>query len=41
MRIKQDKIFVSGHKGLVGSALIRRLTKKGYKNVITVDKKKT
>lgn len=40
MRIKQDKIFVSGHKGLVGSALIRRLTKKGYKNVITVDKKK-
>ncbi|MEI8390800.1 MAG: GDP-L-fucose synthase [bacterium] len=28
------KIFIAGHKGLVGSALIRQLQKKGYKNFI-------
>ena len=35
---KTDKIFVAGHKGLVGSALVRELYKKGYTNVLTVDK---
>lgn len=33
------KIFVAGHKGLVGSAIIRKLKEKGYKNIITSDKK--
>jgi len=28
------KIFIAGHKGLVGSALVRQLQKKGYKNFI-------
>ena len=28
------KIFIAGHKGLVGSALIRQLQKKGYKNFV-------
>ena len=28
------KIFIAGHKGLVGSALVRQLQKKGYKNLI-------
>ena len=37
---KKSKIFVTGHKGLVGSALIRKLKKSGFRNVITVDKKK-
>ena len=37
---KQDKIFVAGHKGLIGSAIIRKLKSKGYKNVITIEKKK-
>jgi GDP-L-fucose synthase len=32
---KQSKIFVAGHKGLVGSAIIRNLTEKGYQNIIT------
>jgi GDP-L-fucose synthase len=32
---KLDKIFIAGHKGLVGSALFRELTKQGYKNIIT------
>ena len=33
---KTDKIFVAGHKGLVGSAIIRKLKEKGYRNIITV-----
>ena len=28
------KIFIAGHKGLVGSALVRQLQKNGYKNLI-------
>jgi GDP-L-fucose synthase len=30
-----DKIYVSGHTGLVGSAVVRELTKQGYTNIIT------
>ena len=26
-----SKIYVAGHKGLVGSAIVRKLKKKGYK----------
>ena len=37
---KKSKIFVSGHKGLVGSAVIRKLKDYDYKNILTVDKKK-
>jgi GDP-L-fucose synthase len=32
--LKNSKIFVAGHKGLVGSAIYRRLLKDGYNNVI-------
>jgi GDP-L-fucose synthase len=31
---RQDKIFLAGHRGLVGSALLRRLQSDGYENVI-------
>ena len=31
---KEDKIFVAGHKGMVGSALLRILKKEGYSNLI-------
>ncbi len=31
----EDKIFVAGHKGLVGSAIVRNLQSKGYTNIIT------
>ncbi len=31
---KTDKIYVAGHRGLVGSAIIRNLKAKGYENVI-------
>lgn len=30
-----DKIYVAGHNGLVGSAILRLLSKKGYTNIIT------
>jgi len=36
---KTSKIFVAGHMGLVGSAVVRRLKHYGYKNVITIKKK--
>lgn len=29
------KIYVAGHRGLVGSAIVRNLKEKGYKNIIT------
>ena len=35
-----SKIFVAGHKGMVGSSILRILKKKGYKNLITIDKKR-
>lgn len=34
---KQDKIYVAGHKGLVGSAIMRKLHAEGFDNVITRD----
>ena len=33
-----SKIFVAGHNGLVGSAIVRNLKSKGFTNIITVDK---
>ena len=32
---KHDKIFVAGHNGLVGSAILRNLKDRGYTNIIT------
>ena len=37
---KKSKIFVAGHNGLVGSAIVRKLKEKGYKDIITIDKSK-
>ena len=36
----KSKIYVAGHRGLVGSAIIRKLKKKGYKNLIYKEKSK-
>lgn len=36
---KKSTIYVSGHKGLVGSAVLRRLNFFGYNNILTIDKK--
>ena len=35
----QDKIYVAGHNGMVGSAIIRSLHDKGFSNVITASRK--
>ena len=32
---KNAKIYVAGHRGMVGSAIVRELTKQGYTNIIT------
>lgn len=37
---KNSKIFIAGHKGMVGSAIYRLFKKKGFHNIIIVDKKK-
>ena len=37
---KKSKIYIAGHKGLVGSAILRKLKAKGYKNIIDVNKSK-
>jgi GDP-L-fucose synthase len=35
---KSEKIFIAGHRGLVGSALIRQLQRDGFANLITPDR---
>ena len=32
---KNAKIYIAGHKGLVGSAILKNLKNKGYHNLIT------
>ena len=32
---KQARIYVAGHRGMVGSALVRKLQAEGYENIIT------
>jgi len=33
--LKTDKVYIAGHKGMVGSALERKLRKEGFNNIIT------
>ncbi len=33
--MKQDKVFIAGHQGMVGSAILNKLNSKGYKNIVT------
>ena len=37
---RNSKIFIAGHKGLVGSAIVRKLKSLGYNNLITEDRKR-
>ena len=37
---KNSKIYVAGHNGLVGSAIVRNLKRKGYNNILTASRKK-
>ena len=35
MMEKNAKIYVAGHRGMVGSAIVRELQRQGYTNIIT------
>ena len=35
-----SKIYVAGHNGLVGNAILRKLKKKGYKKIIVANRQK-
>ena len=35
---KKSKIFLAGHNGMVGSAILKTFLKKGYKNIFTINK---
>lgn len=35
MMNKDSKIYVAGHRGMVGSAIVRELTRQGYRNILT------
>lgn len=34
MMEKKDKIYVAGHRGMVGSAIVRELEQQGYQNIV-------
>jgi GDP-L-fucose synthase len=38
MMNKSDKIFIAGHRGMVGSAIVRRLKAEGFSNLVTRDR---
>src|SRR2546430_16653276 len=40
MMDKSEKIFVAGHRGMVGSALVRRLKSEGFSNLLVRDRSK-
>ena len=31
---KSDKIYIAGHRGMVGSAILRKLEKEGFTNLV-------
>ena len=31
---KYDKIYIAGHRGMVGSSIVRKLEKEGYTNLV-------
>ena len=35
MMEKNARIYVAGHRGMVGSAIVRELNRQGYENIIT------
>jgi GDP-L-fucose synthase len=32
---KDSKVFVAGHRGMVGSAIVRKLEREGFTNIVT------
>jgi GDP-L-fucose synthase len=40
MITRNSKIFLAGHKGMIGSAIYRKLKNLKYKKIYTIEKKK-
>ena len=40
MLSKKTKIFLAGHKGMVGSSILKKLRENGYLNLLLADKNK-
>ena len=38
---KNSKIYVAGHRGMVGSAIVRELQRQGYTNIVAPTKSST
>ena len=38
LNVSEQLIFVAGHRGMVGSAIVRELSKQGYKNILTASR---
>ena len=36
----ESKIFVAGHNGLIGSAVVNKFKSSGFKNILTVPRSK-
>lgn len=36
MMEKNAKIYVAGHRGMVGSAIVRELERQGYTNILSL-----
>ena len=39
MMNKPDKTYIAGHRGMVGSAILRKLQQEGYENIILRNQK--
>ncbi|MCG7601008.1 GDP-L-fucose synthase [Halomonas sp. McH1-25] len=37
-RLQDQCVFVAGHRGMVGSAIVRQLVQKGYRNILTASR---
>ena len=35
---KESYVYIAGHNGLVGSAIVRELKKRGFKNIVTANR---
>ena len=36
----EDKVFIAGHNGMVGSSIVRKFKEQGFNNIITASKNK-
>ncbi len=39
MLVRDNRVFIAGHNGMVGSAIMRRLVSAGYRNLLTAERR--